>query len=58
VKQGLADFIGRTDADELMITSNMFDPAARRRSFAIVAEARDALAAEGAEAEAGAGAAA
>jgi luciferase family oxidoreductase group 1 len=46
VKKGVADFIARTGADELMITSNMFDPAARRRSFAIVAEARDALAAK------------
>ncbi|WP_257459352.1 LLM class flavin-dependent oxidoreductase [Archangium lipolyticum] len=44
VRRGLADFIARTGADELMVTSQIFDHAARLRSFAITAEARDALA--------------
>jgi luciferase family oxidoreductase group 1 len=38
VRRGLQAFIARTEADELMITSAMFDPAARLRSFEIVAE--------------------
>ena len=33
-------FIERTGADELMITSQIFDHAARLRSFEIAAEAR------------------
>jgi luciferase family oxidoreductase group 1 len=44
VRRGLADFIARTGADELMVTSQMFDHAARLRSFEITAQARDALA--------------
>jgi luciferase family oxidoreductase group 1 len=44
VKTGLSSFIARTGADELMITAQIFDHDARRRSFAIVAEAHDALA--------------
>ena len=39
VKSGLEAFIARTGADELMITSSIFDHAARRRSFEITAEA-------------------
>ncbi len=39
VAAGLAAFIARTQPDELMITSQIFDPAARRRSFDIVARA-------------------
>jgi luciferase family oxidoreductase group 1 len=43
VHRGLADFIYTTDADEIMVTAQMFDHAARLRSFEIVAEARDRL---------------
>ena len=39
VRQTLHDFIARTGADELMITSQVFDPAARQRSFEIAAQA-------------------
>jgi luciferase family oxidoreductase group 1 len=35
VAQGIKDFIARTDADELMITSQIFDHAARIRSYEI-----------------------
>jgi luciferase family oxidoreductase group 1 len=38
VRRGLDDFIGRTGADELMVTANIFDHAQRKRSFEIVAE--------------------
>jgi luciferase family oxidoreductase group 1 len=38
VKRGLKAFIERTGADELMITSQIFDHAARLRSFEIVAD--------------------
>jgi luciferase family oxidoreductase group 1 len=44
VRRGLAGFIARTGADELMVTSQIFDHAARLRSYALTAEARDALA--------------
>ena len=54
VRAGLEAFIARTGADELMITSQMYDHAARLRSYEIAAEARDALFA----APAGSGAAA
>jgi len=37
-RRGLDDFIGRTGADELMVTANIFDHAKRKRSFEIVAE--------------------
>jgi alkanesulfonate monooxygenase SsuD/methylene tetrahydromethanopterin reductase-like flavin-dependent oxidoreductase (luciferase family) len=40
VRKGLLDFIARTGADELMITSQMFDHTARLRSYEIVAEVR------------------
>jgi alkanesulfonate monooxygenase SsuD/methylene tetrahydromethanopterin reductase-like flavin-dependent oxidoreductase (luciferase family) len=43
VKAGLADFIQRTGADEIMVTSPIFDHAARLRSVEITAEIRDAL---------------
>jgi luciferase family oxidoreductase group 1 len=43
IHAGLKAFIERTGADELMITSAMFDHAARLRSYAITAEVRDAL---------------
>ena len=45
VRAGLASFIARTGADELMITSQVYDHAARLRSYEITAQARDALAA-------------
>ncbi len=45
VQRGLAAFIGETGADEVMVTAQMFDHAARLRSFEIVAETRATLAA-------------
>ena len=39
VRDGLAAFAERTGADELMVTSQIYDHAARLRSFEIVAEA-------------------
>jgi luciferase family oxidoreductase group 1 len=39
VRQGLDAFIARTGADELMITSNIFDHQARMRSYQLTAEA-------------------
>lgn len=44
VRDGIAAFIERHRPDELMITANVFDHAARLRSFEITAAARDALA--------------
>jgi len=44
VQRGLQDFIDRTGADELMITSQMFDHGARLRSYEIAARVRDKLA--------------
>jgi luciferase family oxidoreductase group 1 len=38
VKQGIADFIARTGADELMITGSIWDHQKRLRSFEIAAE--------------------
>ena len=46
VEAGLAEVIERTRADELMVTAQIYDHAARVRSFEIVAEARQALAAK------------
>jgi luciferase family oxidoreductase group 1 len=43
VKQGLKDFAARTGADEVIATANMFDHAARVRSYEIAAAARDGL---------------
>jgi luciferase family oxidoreductase group 1 len=37
VRRGLAEFIERTRPDELMVTAQIFDHAARRRSFEILA---------------------
>jgi luciferase family oxidoreductase group 1 len=39
IRTALAGFVTRTGADELMLTCNMFDHAARLRSFEIAAEA-------------------
>ena len=44
VKTGLAAFIERTGADEVMVTASIFDHAARLRSFEIVADAHQAAA--------------
>ena len=44
VRRGLDAFIARTGADEIMITAQIFDHAARLRSFEIAAAARAALA--------------
>ncbi len=40
VRQGVADFIAQTGADELMVTANIHDHAARRRSYEILAAAQ------------------
>ena len=45
VREGLSAFISRHRPDELMITTNVFDHAARCRSYEIAAGVRDALAA-------------
>ncbi|KYF73320.1 hypothetical protein BE17_46255 [Sorangium cellulosum] len=47
VRRGLEAFIERTRADELMVTSQIFDHAARVRSFEITAQVRDELARAG-----------
>jgi alkanesulfonate monooxygenase SsuD/methylene tetrahydromethanopterin reductase-like flavin-dependent oxidoreductase (luciferase family) len=47
VQRQLEAFIVRTRPDELMVTSQMFDHAARLRSFEIAADARDRLARNG-----------
>ncbi len=39
IRKGLQDFVARTGADELMITSQMFDHAARKHSYALTAQA-------------------
>ncbi|MBI5941104.1 MAG: LLM class flavin-dependent oxidoreductase [Caulobacterales bacterium] len=44
VRKGLAEFIERTGADELIITGQIHDHAARLRSFELTAEANRALA--------------
>jgi len=43
VRRQLRDFIETTGADELMIASQVYDHAARLRSYEIAAQARDAL---------------
>ncbi len=44
VRAGLAALLRSTGADELIVTAQIYDQAARRRSFEIVAEVRDTLA--------------
>jgi len=44
VKAGLASLIEQVQPDELMVTAQIYDHAARLRSFQITAEARAALA--------------
>ncbi|KZC40455.1 MULTISPECIES: LLM class flavin-dependent oxidoreductase [Rhodanobacter] len=43
VKDGIAAFIARHRPDELLLTANVFEHAARRQSFEIAAAARDRL---------------
>ena len=43
VRQGIDAFVRRTGADELMVTAQMYDHAARVRSFEILAEAHKSL---------------
>lgn len=38
IRQQLVEFVARTGADEIIVTSNIFDPALRIRSFALLAE--------------------
>ncbi len=45
VRRQVGDFIARTKPDELIVTAQIFDHAARLRSFEIAAHVRDALAA-------------
>jgi alkanesulfonate monooxygenase SsuD/methylene tetrahydromethanopterin reductase-like flavin-dependent oxidoreductase (luciferase family) len=44
VKAGLAAFIERTRADEVIVAASIFDHAARLRSFEIVAQAHETMA--------------
>jgi alkanesulfonate monooxygenase SsuD/methylene tetrahydromethanopterin reductase-like flavin-dependent oxidoreductase (luciferase family) len=46
VRRGLESFLALTGADELMLTSQIFDHAARVRSFEIAAAARERAAAK------------
>ena len=39
IAEGITALVAETGADELMIVSDVFDPAARRRSYEIIAEA-------------------
>ncbi len=41
VKRGIAAFLERTQVNELMVVSAIYDPAARMRSYEIVAQARN-----------------
>ena len=44
IHRGIRDFAASTGADELMVTAQIFDHTARKRSFALLAEAQAALA--------------
>ena len=46
VRAGMQAFVQAHRPDELLLTANVFDHAARLRSFELVAEAREALARE------------
>ncbi|RYF64221.1 MAG: alkane 1-monooxygenase, partial [Comamonadaceae bacterium] len=46
VRAGMRAFIERTGADELMVTSQVFDHAARLRSYELLAGIRDGLQSE------------
>ena len=43
VRDGLARFVARTGADEIMVASAIHDHAARLRSYELLAEIRDRL---------------
>ena len=43
VRRGLAEFIHATEVDELMITAQIYDPAARVRSYELTMEQREKL---------------
>ena len=43
IRAGLLSVIGQTGADELILTAQIYDHAARLRSFEIAAQVRDAL---------------
>jgi luciferase family oxidoreductase group 1 len=43
VRRGIASFVAATDADELMVTSQIFDHAARLRSYEITAQMRERI---------------
>ena len=43
IREGLKKFIKLTQADELIITSQIYDHGARKRSYEIVAAERDEL---------------
>mgnify|MGYP003669983257 FL=1 len=43
IKQGVARFIDRTGADELIISGSIFDQAAREKSYTIAADIRDLI---------------
>ena len=45
VRAGIAAFVERTGADELMVTAQIFDHEARKRSFEILAEVRGSMSA-------------
>ncbi len=44
VRRGLEGFLARTGADELIVSAQIHDHAARLRSYALLAEVRDQLA--------------
>jgi luciferase family oxidoreductase group 1 len=44
VREGLAGLFARTQADELIVVSDVYDPASRFRSFELIAEAASVLA--------------
>jgi alkanesulfonate monooxygenase SsuD/methylene tetrahydromethanopterin reductase-like flavin-dependent oxidoreductase (luciferase family) len=45
IQRGLEAFIAETDADELMLTAQIYHHAARLRSFEIAADVHDRIAA-------------
>ena len=49
VRRQIAEFLRKTDADELMFISDFYDPAHRLRSFEIAAEAMELLTGSAAE---------
>lgn len=44
VSEGMADFVARHKPDELLLTANIYDHAARKRSFGLAMQARQAIA--------------